>query len=380
MSAFYSSPFLRPAAAAPRLDTDLNVNSARTQVRDLDVPRDTPTDFDTESFFSISPLTRHPTPVADRLDDLEDWPVRSSSESDISSSASDEPPNATSGEREETNLQLDAAPSIHASSSVHLELSQEPTHHTESDPMIYPGVYKIVNFKSGTVLGLLPGEHTRISCSSEGDNVDIDKWLVTSLGSGALIRAFSNHHIASDYLGPANPSQKKGIREGTVLGLTAYPLVWTVSPTLFPPPDQQGGLAGEGVVAAVGWPHGDLVLDLDDFGKAERGTGVSFHPQRSYFEPCQYWRFIRCDEKPQSPPAQISWPVRARTDQARKVVSWARNVPPHGQAAVEPPRTLRRKVAEEEVTEDSWEEGTGVVRKVVKTTTTVVTETSTVTL
>lgn len=61
-------------------------------------------------------------------------------------------------------------------------------------------------------------------------------------------------------------------------------------------------------------------------------------------------------------------------------MSWARNVPPHGQAAVEPPRTLRRKVAEEEVTEDSWEEGTGVVRKVVKTTTTVVTETSTVTL
>lgn len=340
MSAFYSSPFLRPAAAAPRLDTDLNVNSARTQVRDLDVPRDTPTDFDTESFFSISPLTRHPTPVADRLDDLEDWPVRSSSESDISSSASDEPPNATSGEREETNLvlpsrnflvvdsdadhlhsglqQLDAAPSIHASSSVHLELSQEPTHHTESDPMIYPGVYKIVNFKSGTVLGLLPGEHTRISCTSAAltpaPSYDLNltiavqskaprkattsiltrsatprphhaamrtlsylilQWLVTSLGSGALIRAFSNHHIASDYLGPANPSQKKGIREGTVLGLTAYPLVWTVSPTLFPPPDQQGGLAGEGVVAAVGWPHGDLVLDLDDFGKAERGTGVS---------------------------------------------------------------------------------------------------------
>ncbi|KII84904.1 carbohydrate-binding module family 13 protein [Plicaturopsis crispa FD-325 SS-3] len=141
----------------------------------------------------------------------------------------------------------------------------------KTDKTFEPGVYRIVNFRSGTALDLSAGDKKTIMGfpSHGGEN---QQWEFQTLGAG-----FSIRNVAYGlYISGA-----EGIREGIALVASPFPVSWVVEVD-----------EGDRGTAMICWPESRLVFDLHE-GRAEPGTKIHLY-QRHEFYPIQMWRILKC--------------------------------------------------------------------------------------
>ncbi|KAG7094027.1 hypothetical protein E1B28_007649 [Marasmius oreades] len=147
-----------------------------------------------------------------------------------------------------------------------------------------PGTYKIVNVKGGTAIDLSSEDGKSVIAFTEKYQGDSNQqWTFERLGAGYSIRNVRNGAYLSVNL-------KNAI--GQPIETSYYPVSWEL--VVF---DSQNN------IYRIGWPGGEYVFDLRDYGNPKAKNKIDLHGQG--METWKLWRLIECPEPSKAVPSQL---------------------------------------------------------------------------
>ncbi|KAF8879571.1 ricin B lectin domain-containing protein [Infundibulicybe gibba] len=142
----------------------------------------------------------------------------------------------------------------------------------KTDRSFTPGVYKVVNFVSGTAMDLSGADAKTIIGWDDHGGLN-QQWEFTPLGAGfSICSKFCGQYLTVD----------GGINQGVAVIGSSYPVSWALEPDDF---DEH--------IWRITWPNTPFLVDLANHGSKELGTLVQLR-DRYPFESSYLWRLAKC--------------------------------------------------------------------------------------